>query len=51
MQVTIADATTQTALAAPSGVGSERDFACHITLTVVDVEFQRFSFVAFNQGE
>lgn len=51
MEVTVADAATETALAAPADVRRESDFARHVALTVVDVQFQRFTLIAFDQGE
>ena len=51
MEITIADAATETTFTTPGGVGRQRDFPCRITFTIVDVQLQRFAFVALDQGE
>ena len=35
----------------PGSVRRERYFTCRVAFTIVDVQLQRFAFVAFDQGE
>ena len=51
MQITVADATAQTALTTPLGVGLNGHLSTHVVVHVVHVHLQGTSFVGLDQSE